>query len=225
STCADVTCLRSSRSCRSSAGNLTRVSREFADRHLGPAPVKVEQMLAALAVASVAELVDRAVPEAIRERVPLDLPAGRTEADVLARMRELADRNQVLVSLIGQGYSGTITPPVIQRNLLENPAWYTAYTPYQPEISQGRLEALLNFETIGADPPGMDLANRSMLDEATAAAEAMAMCRRLSKSASDTFVVHPDTHPQTIAVLRTRAEPVGIHLVIGDLAEDGAEGC
>jgi glycine dehydrogenase len=156
------------------------VSRAFADRHLGPAPVEVEQMLAALDVSSVAELVDRAVPESIRDRAPLDLPAGRTEADVLARMRELAQRNQVLVSLIGQGYSGTITPPVIQRNLLENPAWYTAYTPYQPEISQGRLEALLNFQTMVSDLTAMDLANASLLDEATAAAEAMTMLRRVS---------------------------------------------
>ena len=113
------------------------------------------------------------------------------------------------------GYHGTITPPVIQRNLLENPAWYTAYTPYQPEISQGRLEALLNFQTMVADLAGMDLANASMLDEATAAAEAMTMCRRLAKTDSDTFVIDPDTHPQTIAVMRTRAEPVGIDLVVG----------
>ncbi len=173
-------------------------------------------MLAALDVSSVAELVDRAVPEAIRERAPLDLPVGRTEADVLARMRELADRNQVLTSLIGQGYSGTITPPVIQRNLLENPAWYTAYTPYQPEISQGRLEALLNFQTMVSDLTAMDLANASLLDEATAAAEAMTMLRRVNAKAGDTFFVDAACHPQTIAVVQTRAEPLGIDVVVGE---------
>jgi glycine dehydrogenase len=192
------------------------VSREFADRHLGPAPIEVEQMLAALDVASVADLVDRAVPEAIRDRRPLDLPAGRTEADVLAHLRALADRNQVLTSLIGQGYSGTITPPVIQRNLLENPAWYTAYTPYQPEISQGRLEALLNFQTMVSDLTAMDLANASLLDEATAAAEAMTMLRRVNGKAGSTFFVDAGCHPQTIEVVRTRAEPLGIDVVVGE---------
>jgi glycine dehydrogenase len=205
------------------------VSREFADRHLGPAPVEVEQMLAALDVASVAELIDRAVPEAIRDRTPLDLPVGRTEADVLTRMRALADRNQVLTSLIGQGYSGTITPPVIQRNLLENPAWYTAYTPYQPEISQGRLEALLNFQTMVSDLTAMDLANASLLDEATAAAEAMTMLRRVSAKGGDVFFVDAECHPQTIEVVRTRAEPLGIHVVVGQpeasaLLDGSAEG-
>ena len=175
-------------------------------------------MLAALDVASVAELVDRAVPESIRERAPLDLPVGRTEADVLARMRELADRNDVLVSLIGQGYSGTITPPVIQRNLLENPAWYTAYTPYQPEISQGRLEALLNFQTMVSDLTAMDLANASLLDEATAAAEAMTMLRRVNGKGGDAFFVDAGCHPQTIDVVRTRAEPLGIDVIIGEPA-------
>ncbi len=173
-------------------------------------------MLAALDVSSVAELVDRAVPEAIRERAPLELPVGRTEADVLAHMRELADRNEVLVSLIGQGYSGTITPPVIQRNLLENPAWYTAYTPYQPEISQGRLEALLNFQTMVSDLTAMDLANASLLDEATAAAEAMTMLRRVNPKGGDTFFVDAACHPQTIDVVRTRAEPLAIDVVVGE---------
>ena len=127
-------------------------------------------------------MLDAAVPESIRRRDALELPAGRTEREVLTELRELAGRNRVVTSLIGMGYYGTITPPVIQRNLLENPAWYTAYTPYQPEISQGRLEALLNFQTMVADLAGMDLANASMLDEATAAAEAMTMCRRLAKT-------------------------------------------
>jgi glycine dehydrogenase len=192
------------------------VSREFADRHLGPDPVEVEQMLAALDVSSVAELVDRAVPEAIRDRAPLDLPPGRTEADVLAHLRGLADRNEVLVSMIGQGYSGTITPPVILRNLLENPAWYTAYTPYQPEISQGRLEALLNFQTMVSDLTAMDLANASLLDEATAAAEAMTMLRRVNAKGGATFFVDAECHPQTIDVVRTRAEPLGIDVMVGE---------
>src|SRR6476659_2540323 len=166
-------------------------------------------MLAALDIASVAELVDRAVPEAIRERAPLDLPVGRTEADVLAHMRDLADRNEVLVSLIGQGYANTFTPPVIQRNVLENPAWYTAYTPYQPEISQGRLEALLNFQTMVSDLTAMDMANASLLDEPTAAAEAMSMLHRVNGDKANVFFVDHECHPQTIDVVRTRAEPVG----------------
>ena len=196
---------------------------EFARRHVGPDEHELPAMLAVLGVESLDELLDAAVPEKIRLRAPLALPEGRTEREVLTELRELADRNRVVTSLIGMGYYGTITPPVIQRNLLENPAWYTAYTPYQPEISQGRLEALLNFQTMVADLTGMDLANASMLDEASAAAEAMAMARRLSKSASRTFVVHPDTHPQTIAVLRTRAEPMGIDLVVDD--PSAVDGC
>jgi glycine dehydrogenase len=198
---------------------------EFARRHIGPDEDQLASMLATIGVADLDELLDAAVPASIRGGEHLALPPGRTEREVLTVLRELASRNQVVTSLIGMGYSGTFTPPVIQRNLLENPAWYTAYTPYQPEISQGRLEALLNFQTMVTDLTGMDLANASMLDEATAAAEGMAMCRRLSKSPSDTFVVHPDTHPQTIAVLRTRAEPVGIDLVVGDVADHGTTGC
>jgi glycine cleavage system P protein (glycine dehydrogenase) len=195
---------------------------EFSRRHIGPAHTEQAAILQTLGVGSIDALLDAAVPESIRRRAPLDLPAGRTEREVLGELRELAGKNRVLTSLIGMGYHGTITPPVILRNLLENPAWYTAYTPYQPEISQGRLEALLNFQTMVADLTGMALANASLLDEATAAAEAMAMCRRLSKSSSDVFVVHPDTHPQTIAVLRTRAEPVGIELVLGEIADTDA---
>ncbi len=201
------------------------MSREFADRHLGPSPTEIETMLATVDVESVAELVDRAVPEAIRDRTPLDLPTGLTEAEALARLRALADRNEVLTSLIGAGYSGTITPPVIQRNVLEDPAWYTAYTPYQPEISQGRLEALLNFQTMVSDLTGMDLANASMLDEATAAAEAMTLLRRVNPKAGDTFFVDAECHPQTIEVVRTRAEPLGIDVVVGEPEPDlGAEG-
>jgi glycine dehydrogenase len=190
---------------------------EFARRHIGPDEAEQARILALLGVDSFDALLDAAVPAGIRSAGRLDLPSGRTEREVLAELRQLADRNRVLTSLIGMGYHGTVTPPVILRNLLENPAWYTAYTPYQPEISQGRLEALLNFQTMVTDLTGMHLANASLLDEATAAAEAMAMCRRLSKSSSDVFVVHPDTHPQTIAVLRTRAEPVGIDVVLADV--------
>ncbi len=171
-------------------------------------------MLDALGVASLDDLVDRAVPDAIRDREPLDLPAPLSEERALQRLRELADRNEVLVSLIGRGYSNTFTPPVIQRNVLENPAWYTAYTPYQPEISQGRLEALLNFQTMVSDLTGMDLANASLLDEPTAAAEAMAMLHRVN--AGKTFFVDHECHPQTIDVVRTRAEPLGIDVVVGD---------
>jgi glycine dehydrogenase len=192
---------------------------EFARRHIGPDATEQETMLGVLGFDSHEALLDAVVPESIRRRQPLDLPPGRSEREVLTDLRELAGRNRVVTSLIGMGYYGTFTPPVILRNLLENPAWYTAYTPYQPEISQGRLEALLNFQTMVADLTGMDLANASLLDEATAAAEAMTMARRLSKSPSDVFVVDADTHPQTVAVLRTRAEPVGIELAVGEVGD------
>ncbi len=157
------------------------------------------------------------MPAAIRDGRELDLPRrGEREAEALARLRALADRNRVMTSLIGMGYSDTITPPVIRRNVLEDPSWYTAYTPYQPEISQGRLEALLNFQTVIGDLTGMELANASLLDEATAAAEAMAMCRRLTPKAGPVFLIDVDCHPQTIDVVRTRAEPIGIEVVIAD---------
>ena len=159
------------------------------------------------------------MPAPIRSDTPLSLPDGVPEHEAIERLRALAGRNRRVTSLIGMGYTGTITPPVIARNVLENPAWYTAYTPYQPEISQGRLEALLNFQTLITELTGLDVANSSLLDEATAAAEAMTMARRQSKSSSNRFVVHHDTHPQTIAVLRTRAEPVGIDLVVGGVEE------
>jgi glycine dehydrogenase len=189
---------------------------EFADRHIGPRSDEVGQMLDALGLSSLDELMDRVVPASIRDDRPLDLPAGVSEADALAQLRSIASRNTVATSLIGMGYSGTITPPVIQRNVLEDPAWYTAYTPYQPEISQGRLEALLNFQTMVCDLTGMELANASLLDEATAAAEAMAMCRRLAPKAGPVFVVDADCHPQTIEVVRTRALPLGIEVVLRD---------
>ena len=165
-------------------------------------------------------LVDAAVPEGVRDRDPLDLPAAADEAAVLAALRERADANEVFTSMIGLGYSGTVTPAVIQRTILENPAWYTAYTPYQPEISQGRLEALINFQTVVADLTGLPVAGASMLDEATAAAEAMTLVRRAGRAKADAvFVVDADTLPQTLAVLATRAEPLGIALHVTDLSQ------
>jgi glycine dehydrogenase len=190
---------------------------EFARRHIGPDAGDVERMLELLGVASPAALLDETMPPSIRAAADLGLPPGVPEHVALERLRALAKRNRRVTSLIGMGYTSTITPPVIARNVLENPAWYTAYTPYQPEISQGRLEALLNFQTLVTELTGLDVANASLLDEATAAAEAMTMARRQSKSSSNRFFVHHDTHPQTIAVLRTRAEPIGIELVVGDV--------
>ena len=176
-------------------------------------------MLATLGLASVDALIDQAVPKSIRSDQPLSLPAARSEPETLALLRTLASRNEMLTSLIGAGYSGTHTPGVILRNVLENPAWYTAYTPYQPEISQGRLEALLNFQTMVTDLTGMDIANASMLDESTAAAEAMTLIRRSTKHSSSAFFVDAETHPQTLAVVATRALPIGIDIVVGSLDE------
>ena len=195
---------------------------EFTRRHVGPSDDDVAVMLDAIGVVSVEDLLSQTMPSTIRSDTPLELPGGVPEAEALERLRAIAGRNVRVTSLIGMGYTGTITPPVIARNVLENPAWYTAYTPYQPEISQGRLEALLNFQTLITELTGLDVTNASLLDEATAAAEAMTMARRQSKSSSNRFVIHHDTHPQTIAVLRTRAEPVGIDLVVGDLDQLGA---
>jgi glycine dehydrogenase len=192
----------------------------FADRHVGPDAEQQAAMLAALGFDSLDALTDAALPKTIRRDAPLALPAALTEPEALVALRTIADENEVFTSLIGMGYADTVTPPVILRNVLENPAWYTAYTPYQPEISQGRLEVLLNFQTMVADLTAMDLANASLLDEATAAAEAMAMCRRLAPKAGDRFFVDRDCHPQTIAVVRTRAEPLGLDVVVGDPAAD-----
>jgi glycine dehydrogenase len=198
---------------------------EFIARHIGPDDDERAVMLATLGLASMDDLLDLVVPADIRMTEPLALGEPRTETEVLHELRQLAGRNRVMTNVIGMGYYGTITPPVIQRNVLENPAWYTAYTPYQPEISQGRLEALLNFQTMVADLTGMDLANASLLDEATAAAEAMAMAHRVATGDRQAFFVDADTHPQTIAVLATRAEPIGIELIIGSHAQLEVERC
>ena len=202
-----------------SGPNGTRAER-FSDRHLGVASEKLATMVEVVGYGSVDALIDDVVPESIRNRAALDLPAALTEAEALSRIRTYADRNQVLTSMIGRGYYDTITPPVILRNILENPGWYTAYTPYQPEISQGRLEAIVNFQTMVADLCGLDIANSSMLDEGTAAAEAMTMARRSTKTAAEAFFVDADCHPQTIAVVETRAEPLGIKVLIGDPSTD-----
>ena len=198
-------------------------SATFADRHVGPDADGLRRMLELLDQADLDALETAAVPATIRDGRGLDLPAPASEAQTLVELRALAGRNRPMVQMIGLGYHDTITPGVIKRNVLESPAWYTAYTPYQPEISQGRLEALLNFQTAVADLTGLDIANASMLDEGTAAAEAMTLIRRTAKSKSNRFVVDADTLPQTIAVLRTRAEPIGIEIVIADLS-DGLPG-
>jgi glycine dehydrogenase len=192
------------------------VADRFEDRHIGPSPHEVAAMLAAIGADSVETLMAQTLPAAIRQTKPLSIGDGLSETDALARLRAIASRNQVMTSLIGQGYHGTHTPLVILRNILENPAWYTAYTPYQPEISQGRLEALLNYQTMISELTALDVANASLLDEATAAAEAMAVAQRGAKSKSTTFFVDADCHPQTIALLRTRAEPLGWQLLIGN---------
>jgi glycine dehydrogenase len=184
----------------------------FAARHIGPDADDQAAMLATLGYPTRAALIDAAVPAGIRRRAALDLPAGQTEAGALAELRKIAGRNRVFRSLIGQGYYATHLPGVILRNILESPAWYTAYTPYQPEISQGRLEALINFQTMVCDLTGMAIANASMLDEATAAAEGMALCARSTHSQSKTFYVAEGVLPQTLDVVRTRAEPLGIEV-------------
>ena len=190
---------------------------DFANRrHIGPSPAEMEEMLKVLGAASLDALIDRTVPKAIRQKEPLDLGKAKSERELLHFMRLVAGKNKVLKSLIGQGYYGTVTPPAIQRNILENPAWYTAYTPYQPEISQGRLEALLNFQTMVSDLTGLEIANASLLDEATACAEAMTMAQRVAKSKATAFFVDRDCHPQNIEVIRTRAKPLGIEVIVGN---------
>jgi glycine cleavage system P protein (glycine dehydrogenase) len=189
----------------------------FASRHIGPDADAQTQMLKAIGYASLEALMEAAIPEVIRWHGELKLPGAASEEETIAELREIAGRNTVATSMIGLGYYGTFTPAVIRRNVLENPAWYTAYTPYQPEISQGRLEALLNFQTMVTDLTGLTTANASMLDEGTAVAEAMTLARRSSKVKSSVYAVDADTLPQTLAVLRTRAEPLGINLVLVDL--------
>ncbi len=189
---------------------------EFQPRHIGIDAADEERMLSVIGEASRAALVGGIVPASIARTEPMQLPPATTEAAALAELKAIASKNRVLRSFIGQGYYGTHTPGVILRNILENPAWYTAYTPYQAEISQGRMEALVNFQTMVCDLTGMPIANASMLDEATAAAEAMTLAKRSVKSKSQTLVVSGDTHPQTIEVIRTRAEPLGISVVIAN---------
>ncbi|MFF9864408.1 aminomethyl-transferring glycine dehydrogenase [Streptomyces sp. NPDC013953] len=191
----------------------------FEERHIGPDAEARAKMLAQVGYGSLDELTAAAVPDVIKTAEALGLPAARTEAEVLAELRSLADRNQVLAPMIGLGYHGTFTPPVILRNVMENPAWYTAYTPYQPEISQGRLEALLNFQTMVADLTGLPTSGASLLDEGTAAAEAMSLARRVGKVKDGVFLVDADALPQTIAVIETRAEPTGVEVVVADLSE------
>jgi glycine dehydrogenase len=191
----------------------------FAERHIGPNDADIEHMLEAIGYGSMAELTAQAVPDTIRIHEDLDLPAAASEPEVLARLKRLGASNSVYTSLIGMGYYGTYTPSVIMRNVLENPGWYTSYTPYQPEISQGRLEAMLNFQTMVSDLTGMDIANASLLDEATAVAEAMTMLRRVSKSKGRAFFVDAECHPQVIQVVRTRALPLEIEVIVGDPAD------
>jgi len=191
----------------------------FIERHIGPDDAEIAQMLRVIGHDSLESMTDAIVPGSIKSAAPLALPQAVTEEEALARIRAIADKNQVFRSFIGQGYYGTLTPNVILRNILENPAWYTAYTPYQAEISQGRMEALINFQTMCADLTGMEIANASLLDEATAAAEAMTLAKRSSKNKGNAIVVFGDAHPQTIEVMRTRAEPLGLTITLADSAE------
>src|SRR5688500_1431360 len=189
----------------------------FVPRHIGPSAEDIEKMVGATGFGSLDELIEATIPEKIRFRGDLDLPAGRAEHEVLADFRAIAAKNKVYRSFIGMGYADCVTPPVIQRNVLENPAWYTAYTPYQAEIAQGRLEALLNFQTIVMDLTSMQIANASLLDEATAAAEAMTMSYGIrGKEGKEVFFVSDACHPQTIDVVRTRAAVRGITVTVGD---------
>src|SRR4029453_2893328 len=191
----------------------------FIERHIGPNDAEIAQMLRTVGYDSLAAMTDAIAPANIKSSAPLALPPAMTEVEALAKIRTVADKNQVFRTFIGQGYYGTHTPNVILRNILENPAWYTAYTPYQAEISQGRMEALINFQTMCADLTGMQIANASLLDEGTAAAEAMTLAKRSAKSKSNVFFVSAGVHPQTIEVIRTRAEPLGIELQVGPDAE------
>src|SRR5438094_984131 len=196
----------------------------FVDRHIGPDTRDVVEMLQVLGKGSLDALIDATVPAGIRLKRPLDLPTGLSEYGLLQDLQQIAAKNQVFRTYLGMGYSDTVTPAVIQRNILENPGWYTQYTPYQPEISQGRLEALINYQTMVADLTGLPIANASLLDEGTAAAEAMHMLHALAPALEKddapggTFLVSDTVHPQTIEVVRTRAKPLGIEVWVGDAA-------
>ena len=193
---------------------------DFANRrHIGPSPAEMEEMFKVLGVKDLDELIDQTVPKSLRQEKPLDFGKPKSERELLWFLRQVAKKNKVFSTMIGQGFYGTVTPPAIQRNILENPAWYTAYTPYQPEISQGRLEALLNYQTMVCDLTGLEVANASLLDEATAAAEAMTMAQRVAKSKATAFFVDENCHPQNIAVMKVRAAPLGIEVVVGDPAK------
>ncbi len=201
---------------------------DFANRrHIGPSPSEMSEMLKVIGADSLDALIDETIPASIRQAEPLDFGKPKSEGELLHFLGNVAKKNKVMTSLIGQGFYGTVTPPAIQRNILENPAWYTAYTPYQPEISQGRLEALLNYQTMICDLTGLEIANASLLDEATAAAEAMTMAERVAKFKAKAFFVDENCHPQNIAVMKTRAEPLGIEIIVGspdDLDADAVFG-
>src|SRR2546423_3896656 len=190
---------------------------DFARRHIGPNEDETAEMLRAVGFENLDALIDATVPKNIRIDRDLNLPEAKSEAEALAELRAISKKNQVAKSFIGAGYSDCITPPVIQRNILENPGWYTAYTPYQAELAQGRLEALLNFQTMIVDLTKLDIANASLLDEATAAAEAMALCHAVV-TARKTFLIADNCHPQTIEVVRTRAKPLGIEIKIDNFS-------
>ncbi len=197
---------------------------DFANRrHIGPSPGEMAEMFEVLGVKDLDDLIDQTVPKSLRQADPLEFAPPMSERELIWHMRQVAKKNAVFSTMIGQGYYGTVTPPAIQRNILENPAWYTAYTPYQPEISQGRLEALLNYQTMVCDLTGLDIANASLLDEATAAAEAMAMAHRVSKSKAQAVFVDENCHPQNIAVIKTRAAPLRIEVIVGDPDKMDAE--
>ncbi len=190
---------------------------DFANRrHIGPSPAEMAEMFEVLDVKDLDALIDQTVPASIRQEEPLAFEKPKSERELIFHMRRVAEKNEVFTTMIGQGYHGTVTPPAIQRNILENPAWYTAYTPYQPEISQGRLEALLNYQTMVSDLTGLEIANASLLDEATAAAEAMTMAERVSKSKAKGFFIDENCHPQNIAVMEARAAPLGIEVIVGN---------
>ncbi|MDO9139713.1 MAG: glycine dehydrogenase (aminomethyl-transferring), partial [Methylobacter sp.] len=202
--------------------NLTQLEMRgnFINRHIGPNPQQTTDMLAELGISELEDIIELAIPANILNHEPLKLTETISERAVITYLRNMRERNKVFTSMIGMGYYDTIMPAVIKRNVLENPGWYTAYTPYQAEVSQGRLEALLTFQQVTLDLTGMELANASLLDEATAAAEAMTMSRRLSKSPANSIFVDQDCHPQTIAVIQTRARSLGYDVIVADPYRD-----